>query len=79
MGKKVYLTIDDSPSKDFRDKVNFLYERNIPAIFFCIGENIIKYKEDIEDAIRKGFLIGNHSFNHKHFSDMSIDEGKKSI
>lgn len=79
MLKRVYLTIDDGPSKDFKDKVNFLYERNIPAVFFCIGEYIEEYKEDVVDAIKKGFLIGNHSYVHKHFSDMSIDEGKESI
>lgn len=79
MNKQVYLTIDDGPSKDFRDKVNFLYDRNIPAILFCVGEYIQKYKEDVVYAIRKGFLIGNHSYIHKHFSDLTIDEGKESI
>ncbi|MCM1988515.1 polysaccharide deacetylase family protein [Oceanirhabdus seepicola] len=77
--KKVYLTIDDAPSKDFREKVDYLYERNIPAIFFCIGENIIKYEEDVIYAIRKGFIIGNHSFNHKYFSNMTLVECKDSI
>ena len=76
MRKQVYLTIDDGPSKDFKYKVDFLFERNIAAIFFCIGENIEKNKEDVVYAIRKGFLIGNHSYNHKHFSDLSIEEGK---
>lgn len=77
--KKVYLTIDDAPSKDFKDKVDFLYSKNIPAIFFCIGENIKMYQENVAYAISKGFLIGNHSYIHTHFSDLSIDEGKESI
>lgn len=79
MVKKVYLTIDDGPSNDFKAKVDFLYDRNIPAIFFCIGENIEKHKEDVAYAIGRGFLIGNHAYLHKHFSDMSIEEGKESI
>lgn len=79
MRKQVYLTIDDAPSKDFKEKVDFLYERNIPAVFFCVGENIEKHIDDAVYAIRKGFLIGNHAYIHKHFSDMTIDEGKKSI
>lgn len=77
--KRVYLTIDDAPSKDFKDKVDFLYSRKISAIFFCIGENIKKYQENVAYAISKGFLIGNHSYYHAHFSDLSIDEGKESI
>jgi peptidoglycan/xylan/chitin deacetylase (PgdA/CDA1 family) len=79
MAKQVYLTIDDGPSNDFRDKIDFLYERNIHAILFCIGENIKRYQEDVVYAISKGFLIGSHSYIHKHFSDLSIDEGKESI
>lgn len=79
MIKQVYLTIDDAPGKDFKDKVDFLYERKIPAIFFCIGENIKKHIDDVAYAIKKEFLIGNHSYIHKHFSDLTIDEAKESI
>lgn len=79
MRKQVYLTIDDGPSLDFKEKVDFLYKRHIPATFFCLGEKIKNHKEDVAYAIRKGFLIGNHSFSHKHFSDLSIEEGKDSI
>lgn len=77
--KKVYLTIDDAPSKDFKEKVNFLYEKNIQAVFFCIGENLIKYEDDVVYAVRRGFIVGNHSFNHRYFSDMSLEECKVSI
>ncbi|MCL6589622.1 MAG: polysaccharide deacetylase family protein [Firmicutes bacterium] len=72
--KKAYLTIDDSPSKDFRAKVDFLYGKNIPAIFFCTGENLQKYEEDAIYAVHKGFVIGNHSFSHPHFSDLSLEQ-----
>lgn len=77
--KQVYLTIDDAPSKDFKKKVDYLYKRNIKAIFFCIGQNMERYKEDVVYAINKGFIIGNHSYEHKHFSDLSMEEGKESI
>lgn len=79
MIKQVYLTIDDAPTKYFRDKVDYLYERNIPAVFFCIGESVEKYKDDVVYAIRKGFLIGNHSYSHEQFSKLTIDEGNESI
>jgi len=77
--KKVYLTIDDAPSKDFKEKIDFLYERNIPAVFFCLGDNIVIHEADVINAIRKGFIIGNHSFKHRHFSDMTLEECKDSI
>lgn len=77
--KRVYLTIDDAPSKDFKIKVDFLFENKISAIFFCIGENLPKYETDVVYAIKKGFMIGNHSYNHKHFSDTTLEEGIASI
>lgn len=77
--KRAYLTIDDAPSVDFTAKVDYLYERNIPAIFFCIGELIQAHIPAVEYAIQRGFLIGNHSFHHPHFSDLSLDEAKQEI
>ena len=71
---KAYLTIDDAPSKDFRKKINYLIKKNIFAIIFCIGQNIKKNKKDVIYAIKKGFVIGNHSYNHPHFSEIELEE-----
>ena len=40
MRKKIYLTIDDSPSPQFRENLDYLIERKIPAVFFCIGNRM---------------------------------------
>ncbi len=77
--KEAYLTIDDAPGKDFRNKVDFLAQNGIPAIFFCIGENILRHEADVIDAIRRGFVIGNHSWRHPHFSDLTVAEGEEEI
>jgi len=77
--KKVYLTVDDGPSKDFREKVDFLYSSNIPAIFFCLGSLMEKRAKDVVYAINKGFVIGNHSYDHPKFSEISTGEAKKQI
>ncbi len=77
--KKVFLTIDDSPSIKMKEKVDFLTENKIPAIFFCIGETMEQYPENVIYAIQKGFAIGNHSYSHRHFSKLSIEEIKKEI
>ena len=79
MPKQIYLTIDDSPSTNFRSNLDFLIAHEIPAVFFCIGNLMQKYWEDIIYAIEKGYLIGNHSYNHPHFSDLSLDQAKKEI
>lgn len=73
-GKVVYLTLDDGPSNDFSKKVDFLKERNIPAIFFSQGNFMEKKTRDIIDSIKKGFVIANHSYNHPYFSNISLKE-----
>jgi len=77
--KSAYLTIDDAPSLDFTAKVDYLHQRNVPALFFCVGEFIQLYLPAVQYAIQRGFLIGNHSFRHPHFSDLSLDECKQEI
>jgi peptidoglycan-N-acetylglucosamine deacetylase len=77
--KIVYLTIDDAPSDDFRKKVDFLKENKIQAIFFCLGKLLVKKEEDIIYAIKKGFIIGNHSYNHPRFSEVSLSEAENQI
>ncbi|UII25419.1 polysaccharide deacetylase family protein [Fulvivirga maritima] len=70
--QSVYLTIDDSPSKDFKNKVQFLMKNKIPALFFCIGQQIPGASEELKYAIEHGYHIGNHSYSHKHFSSLSL-------
>jgi peptidoglycan-N-acetylglucosamine deacetylase len=77
--KSVYLTIDDTPGKDFVDKANYLYRHGIPAIFFCVGQSMLLQAEAVKAAIRRGFVIGNHSFSHPHFSDLPIEDCRQEI
>jgi len=77
--KKAYLTIDDAPSEFTKDKVDFLLKNNIHAIFFCIGKNLEKNPEPIIYAIKNGFFLGNHSYSHVHFSDLSVEESFQEI
>lgn len=77
--KLAYLTIDDAPSKDFKKKVNFLYKKKVPAIFFVIGKEAEKHKGDLIYAIKKGFIVGNHGYSHSTFSNLSMGEAKIEI
>lgn len=72
--KNIYLTIDDSPSKHMKKKTDFLATHEIPAVFFCRGEFIALSQDYVVDAIQKGFLIGNHSYTHPYFSQISLEK-----
>lgn len=75
MVKKVaYLTIDDGPSKDFKEKIDFLLSKNIPAIFFCRGDFLQQTPDAVIYAIERGFIIGNHSYSHRSFSDLTLEQ-----
>ncbi|MCP4581951.1 MAG: polysaccharide deacetylase family protein [candidate division Zixibacteria bacterium] len=72
-GKNICLTVDDGPTRFTREIVAFLKDRNIPAIMFFTGENIYKNYEVACNAIKNGFIIGNHSYSHKRFSSIPIE------
>lgn len=79
MNKSAYLTIDDCPTKDFRAKMDYLSSKKIPAVLFCIGKGLEKYSDEVIYAIKNGFIIGNHSYSHPHFSDIDFEQSKKEI
>lgn len=72
--KKAYLTIDDSPSKNFNFKLDYLIKNKIPAIFFCIGNLLESYPDAAITSIQAGYPIENHSYSHPHFSDLTLEE-----
>ncbi len=75
MSNKIgYLTIDDSPSGSMEKKTNILFENDIPAVFFCSGVHLEENPEAVVRAIKKGYIIANHAYNHPHFSDISLKE-----
>ncbi|MFB6099960.1 MAG: polysaccharide deacetylase family protein [Candidatus Nanohalobium sp.] len=76
---KAYLTIDDSPSKVMEAKLDFLDRKGIPAMFFCEGAKLEERPELVKEAIRRGFIIGNHSYSHPKFSEISFEKAKKEI
>ena len=69
-----YLTIDDAPSADFLNKVKLLTSKEIPALFFCRGQYLEERPDDGIYAIKKGFVLGNHSYSHPRFSELSLNE-----
>lgn len=77
--KKVYLTIDDAPSDNFLEKISYLKEMSVPAVFFCIGSKIEEHFEDVVQALNDGFLLGNHSYSHARFSHLPLRQIKREI
>src|SRR3989338_8985113 len=80
MGKKIaYVTVDDSPSKLMKEKVDYLLSKSIPAVFFCRGDFLEKRMKDVVYAIKNGFIVGNHAYSHKRFSELNLKDIKIEI
>lgn len=71
---KAYLTIDDGPTKNTRKIIDFLNGKDITPIMFFYGEQIKREREAGIYAIQQGAIIGNHSYSHKHFSELDLNE-----
>lgn len=64
--KKIYITFDDGPHPTITPKVlEILKDFNAKATFFCVGNNVNKYKETFKMIINDGHSIGNHTYNHE--------------
>ncbi len=76
---KALLTIDDVSSKNTPAIVDYLCEKNIPAIMFAVGQWALANPDEMIYALQHGFVVGNHSYSHPNFSSLSEAEWKKEI
>lgn len=62
---ELFLTFDDGPVPGLtRNILDILEEKQVPASFFCVGDNIRKYPGEFKSIINAGHTVGNHTFNH---------------
>ncbi len=76
---RALLTIDDVPSCNTRAIVDHLNSAGIRAILFAVGRKAEKDPEPLIYALRHGMVIGNHSYSHPHFSELSLQDGIREI
>lgn len=72
--KKIGLTFDDGPSTWTPLILDILQEYQIQATFFLLGERAQPYSHIIEEILKDGHLIGNHSFSHQDLRELSPQE-----
>ncbi len=57
----VALSFDDGPSKFTKEIIDILTEHQVPATFFFIGKNALKYPDEVEYAVLREMSVQNHS------------------
>ena len=66
---KILLTFDDGPvSGNSENILKKLNDFKIKAVFFCVGNNILKNFTLASELLNEGHIIGNHTFNHSKLS-----------
>ena len=72
---KILLTFDDGPLRETSPIIlNELEKSKSKAVFFCVGNNVIKNPELVKEILDRGHEIGNHTMNHKLISKLSTKE-----
>ena len=63
--KRLLLTFDDGPSPETTPVIlEILDQYGVKAMFFCVGENLEKYPQLLQELLKRGHLAGNHTFHH---------------
>jgi peptidoglycan/xylan/chitin deacetylase (PgdA/CDA1 family) len=74
--KKISITFDDGPNREFTPKVlQLLKDYNAKGSFFCIGKHVKKYPDLLKKMHSEGHDIGNHSYTHSNFIGFKITDG----
>src|SRR6202790_1179815 len=75
--KKVVLSFDDGPDPRWTPQIlDVLKEKNVPAVFFVVGEEANQYPDILKREYADGNEIGNHTFTHPQFDQISKTEIK---
>src|SRR5215469_4634174 len=67
--KRLFLTIDDSPSESTPEILVVLQKHNVPATFFIIG-NRVHSNAQLKIIVDAGHQLGNHTYTHQRFSSV---------
>ncbi len=69
--KEIALSFDDGPASSFTPAIlDLLKEKQIEAVFFCIGKKIPGNEDMLKRIVAEGHIIGNHSYSHHPLFDL---------
>jgi cellulose synthase/poly-beta-1,6-N-acetylglucosamine synthase-like glycosyltransferase/peptidoglycan/xylan/chitin deacetylase (PgdA/CDA1 family) len=68
-GRRIALSFDDGPSPEWTPKIAaILKAQHVPATFFEVGSQVVRYPDVTRLLHRDGFELGNHTFTHANLS-----------
>lgn len=73
--KKIFVTIDDAPSKSTAEILRVLKKHDVPATFFVIADRVTAPGQ-LEEIVAAGQSLGNHLKTTRACSKLSLAEFK---
>ena len=71
----VALTFDDGPHGDKSlQLLDVLRKLDVPATFFLVGSQILRYPRVVERMVLEGHEIGNHTYHHFRLPQIPLEE-----
>jgi len=67
----VYLTFDGGPGPSTPAFLDLLARYGVPASFFVVGNRIAGREDTVHQMIRRGHVIGNHTWDHPHLPTLT--------
>lgn len=74
-----YFTMDDGPTRQTPQIIDYLNERKITPIFMNTGMHIEEFFEEGVYALQHGAIVGNHSYSHPGFSSLTYEQAIEEI
>ena len=72
-----YLSFDDGPEPEHTPRLlDTLARHGVKASFFLVGEKVEQFPEIVQRIVAEGHMIGNHSYSHWSFRNMT---GRKQL
>lgn len=69
--KLISLSFDDGPNPPYTNQLlDILDKHNVKVTFFIPAKNMEKYPDLAREIIRRGHIIGNHSYSHKFINNI---------
>jgi cellulose synthase/poly-beta-1,6-N-acetylglucosamine synthase-like glycosyltransferase/spore germination protein YaaH/peptidoglycan/xylan/chitin deacetylase (PgdA/CDA1 family) len=74
---KIALSFDDGPDRRWTPEIlDILKEKKVPGIFFVIGDQANRTPDLLKREYNEGHEIGNHTWTHPAFDDISRTQVK---
>ena len=79
-GRVLYLTFDDGPHPEHTPALlALLAAHRVRATFFLIGQQAERHPELVQQIVRGGHVLGNHSWTHPQFDRLGLAEQRVEI